>query len=250
MDTHNNTLWLKFSGDELDIRSVPIYELGDVLIAVQRIIHKSYLANVDRQRNYAHLTQDERRRLSLQIQDRRKSSDLYGLVPFLTDGAIQGYVFDLIKTGLGALAKYALKQAFSEPGPKEGSRTVTQEIRDVRGSMLTGAIYAETVQITNHINNIGGVEKIDFIVGDPHSAPVASFDPDVQAYVRKLATSRYFGERTEIEGYLTKIHANRRTVEIKAGPKRYIEVHVSDDDFATIRYRTCLLYTSPSPRDS
>ena len=42
------SLLLKFSGEGLDVRSIPIYELGDTLVAVQRIIHKTFLFENDR----------------------------------------------------------------------------------------------------------------------------------------------------------------------------------------------------------
>jgi hypothetical protein len=41
-------LWIKFSGELLDLRSIPIYELGDTLVAIQRIIHKTFLHNEER----------------------------------------------------------------------------------------------------------------------------------------------------------------------------------------------------------
>ena len=69
-------LWLKFSGKLLDVQSIPIYELGDTLIAIQRIIHKTFLHDQERLRKHAQLTQEERKRLSLQIIERKKSSDL------------------------------------------------------------------------------------------------------------------------------------------------------------------------------
>jgi hypothetical protein len=34
----NEAILLKFSGEDLNIRSVPIYELGDTLVAFQRIV--------------------------------------------------------------------------------------------------------------------------------------------------------------------------------------------------------------------
>jgi hypothetical protein len=56
------SLWLKFSGEELDVRSIPIYELGDTLIAVQRIIHKTFQFENGRLKKGVQLTQAERKR--------------------------------------------------------------------------------------------------------------------------------------------------------------------------------------------
>ena len=122
------SIWLKFSGKELDVRSIPIYELGDTLVAVQRIIHKTFQFENGRLKKGAHLTQAERKRLSLQISERRKSSDLYALIPFAADPALQQYLLTLLKVGLGSLAKYALKSVLS-PQPKPGTTSI--QARDV-----------------------------------------------------------------------------------------------------------------------
>ena len=108
------SLWLKFSGSQLDVRSIPIYELGDTLIAMQRIVHKSFLFENDRLKKHAQLTQDERARLSLQISERRKSSDLYGLIPFMVDPTIQVYLGTLLKVGLGTLGSANPILSFSD----------------------------------------------------------------------------------------------------------------------------------------
>ena len=123
---------------------------------------KTFLHTNERLKKHAQLTQDERKRLSLQILERNKSSDLYGLVPFVADAAVQQYLATLLKIGLGTLAKYALKSVLSDEHQRRENKT-SLRAQDVRGSSLVGAIYAETVQITNHINNIGGIESIELI---------------------------------------------------------------------------------------
>lgn len=105
-------LLLKFSGEDLDIRSVPIYELGETLMAIQRIVHKTFLYDSQRLKKHAQLTNEERVGLSLQISERRKSSDVYALIPFVSDPATQQYLLMLLKIGLGSLAKYTLQTVF------------------------------------------------------------------------------------------------------------------------------------------
>jgi len=204
-----------------DARSVPIYELGDTLVALQRIIHKTFLQNSGRLKKGAHLSQDERKRLSLQISERKKSSDLYALVPFLTDAAVQQYLATLLKISLGTLAKYALKRVLSdEPQPKEDKTSL--RARDVQGT-LVGFIYAETVQITNHINNIGGVESIELIPAQRLDIQPIKFTSETQEYVRELVNKTYYGEFEEIVGYVTHLYPNRLLAEIKLAPGRYVE---------------------------
>jgi hypothetical protein len=128
----NNSILLKFSGKDLDIRSVPIYELGDTLVAVQRIAHKAFLFENGRLIKHAQLTQIERKKLSLQINDRRKSSDIYALAPFLSDPICQQYLVSLLKIGMGALAKYALQTVFSNKSTEEHINT-SINARDIEG---------------------------------------------------------------------------------------------------------------------
>lgn len=229
------SLWLKFSGEELDVRSIPIYELGDTLVAVQRIIHKTFLFENDRLKKHAQLTQEERKRLSFQISERRKSSDLYALIPFAADPALQQYLLTLLKVGLGTLAKYALKSVLS-PQPKSGTTSI--QARDVEGSVLVGAIYAETVQITNHINNIGGIDSIELIPSPTLNISSIKLTPETQTYVREIANESYRGEPDEIVGYVTKMSPNRLLAEIKLAPSRYVKVGLSEKDFDFVRYET------------
>ncbi len=229
------SIWLKFSGEELDVRSIPIYELGDTLVAVQRIIHKTFQFENGRLKKGAHLTQVERKRLSLQISERRKSSDLYALIPFAADPALQQYLLTLLKVGLGSLAKYALKSVLS-PQPKSGTTSI--QARDVEGSVLVGAIYAETVQITNHINNIGGIDSIELIPSPTLNISPIKLTPETQTYVREIKNQSYRGEPDEIVGYVTNMSPNRLLAEIKLAPSRYVKVGLSEEDFDFVRYKT------------
>lgn len=224
---NSNVLWIRFVGKDLELRSVPVYELAETLIALQRILHKVFLFQNERLEKGALLARDERQRVSLQVVERRKESDAWGLLPFLADPMVLGYVHDLMKAGLVELAKYALKQIFYRD----------QATNQVVGSALTGAIYAETVTITNHIYNIGNIERIEFSLDAPRVEPVV-FDSDTQYYVRSVKNETYLGASTEIEGVVTKLYPNRSVVEIKLAPKRYVKVIATDNDFQSVRYKT------------
>jgi len=230
-------LWVKFSGELLDVRSIPIYELGDTLVALQRIIHKTFLHSEERLQKRAQLTQDERKRLSLQISEHRKSSDIYGLVPFVADPAVQQYISTLLKIGLGTLAKYALKSVLTDEQSPQRQKT-SLKARDVQGSLLVGAIYAETVQITNHINNIGGVESIELIPAPSLGVDPVRITPDTQNYVREIVNESYHGEPEEIVGYVTRLHPNRLLADIKLAPGRYVKVGLDEEAFRFVRYET------------
>lgn len=230
-------LWLNFSGEQLDVRSVPIYELGDTLVAIQRIIHKTFLFENDRLRKGAQLTQKERQRLSLQISERRKSSDLYALIPFAADPAIQQYLTTLLKVGLDTLAKYTLQSVLSDTTKKRPGTTAIQA-RNVEGSLLVGAIYAEIVQITNHINNIGGIDSIELIPSSEFKVSPVKLTSDTQRYVREIVNESYRGAPEEIVGYVTRLYPNRLLAEIKLAPSRYVKVGLDEESFRYLRYET------------
>jgi len=219
------------------VRSIPIYELGDTLVAIQRIIHKTFLFENDRLKKHAQLTQLERAQLSLQISERRKSSDLYALIPFVADPALQAYLITLLKVGVGTLTKYALKSVLSnDEKPKAGATTL--QARDVQGSLLVGAIYAETVQITNHINNIGGIESIELIPAGSMNVSPVKFTAETQTYVREIANVGYRAAQEEIVGHITRLLPNRLIAEIKLAPSRYVKVGLSEENFHFVRYQT------------
>jgi hypothetical protein len=240
MRTDEPTLLLKFSGAQLDVRSVPIYELGETLMAMQRIVHKTYLFENERLKKHAQLTQDERMRLSLQISERRKSSDVYALIPFLTDSNTQEYLATLLKIGLGSLAKYAWQMVLGE---KSKSKPVSTSVRtrDANGSLLVGAIYGEVVQITNHIYNIGGIEKVELIPSSGLRIDPIEFTGETQKYVRSIANATYLGPQDEIVGEVHRLHPNRLVAEIKLEPARIVKVRMDDEAFNSSATRQSLI---------
>ena len=76
-------LSIKFSGEGLDQNGVSIYDLSECLLSIQRIIHKAYLAKEDKLYKGAYPKKEIREKLALQLGERRKGSDLFGLVPLL-----------------------------------------------------------------------------------------------------------------------------------------------------------------------
>ena len=72
----------------------------------------------------------------------------------------------------------------------------------MEGSLLVGTIYAETVQITNHINNIGGIEKIEFLPNQDVGIAPVKLTLETQSYVRDIVNESYRRPKTEITGYV------------------------------------------------
>jgi len=142
-----------------------------------------------------------------------------------------------LKVGLGTLAKYALQSVLPKD-TKQKSTASGVNANNVEGSVLTGAIYAETVQITNHINNIGGIKSIDIIPSRSLQMSPIQLTPETQTYVREIANASYRGAYEEITGYVTRLLPNRLVAEIKLAPARYVKVGLPDDLFRFVRYNT------------
>ncbi|MCK4824877.1 hypothetical protein KA005_54500 [bacterium] len=227
-ETTKEVLAIKFVGEDLDLTSVPIYELGEVFIAYQRIIYKIFLFENRRLKKGAKLLREERQRMALQVLDRRKESDLWALVPFISEPAVIDTIRNLVNASLIELGRYALQSLF---GKDEESGRPT-------GSQITGAIHAETVTITNHIYNIGNIERVEFHGGANISAPPVIFTGETRDFVRDVPYQTYEGPPQEIQGTVTKLFPNRLIAEVCLRPGQYVKVNLSDDTFNDVRYRT------------
>lgn len=225
---------VRFTGDELAVRGVPIYELGDTFIALQRILHKAYLYERGRLIEGAPLRRVERQQLSLQIVDRERSSDLYVLAPFLADPFAQQMIAAAVGAGLETLLDYAKQRVVSTRSRSHSSEGPTM----VEGSYFAGAIYAETVQITNHISNIGGIDSIELRPTGPVASRPVVMTEATQTYVRGLADHIVYGPEQQVVGYVTRLHPNRLMADIKVAPSHYVRVHMDEEMFDYVRYGT------------
>ena len=220
-------IWLRFIGEGLDLKALPIYELGSVLIAFQRIIHKAYLNEKDNLTKGAQLSSSERKNCALQISAHRKSSDAYGLIPFMTDPAVIKHIKILLVDGVVALGTYAIGKVVSK---KKHDPPVNQ--------YLIGSIYNEVTTINDRIGNIGGVEKIEIRGGSGINVKPVTFDEKTRDYVRQLKDKTLLGETKTIKGVITKLYPNRPMVEIKVKPNYYTKVFLNESDFDVVRYQT------------
>jgi hypothetical protein len=220
-------LWLRFVGPELNIKALPIYELGTVLISIQRIINKSYLYKKDALVKGAQLSPHERKQYALQIGAHQKSSDEYGFIPFFTDPVVVDHIKTLVVDGIVALGAYAAGKAVAK---KDSPPPANQ--------YFIGSIYNEVSTINDRITNIGGVEKIEIRGGAKNETPIVQFDQESQNYIRNLEREMFLGDTQEIEGTITKLYPNRLIAEIKIAPNYYTKVFLRDAEFDTIRYQT------------
>jgi|LGVF01.1.fsa_nt_gb hypothetical protein len=227
MNEQEPILWLRFIGEELYVKALPIYELGTVLIAFQRVINKAYLFKKEALSKGAKLSPAERQNCALQIGVHQKSSDEYGFISFVTDPVVVNHIKTLVVDGLVALGAYALGKAVSKkkenPPPNQ---------------YFIGSIYNEVTLINDRIENIGGVDRIEIRGGKGIDVNPVLFTTETQSYVRQLENETYHGEMQSLEGTITKLFPNRLIAEIKIEPNYYTKVFMSDTDFDVVRYQT------------
>ncbi|MEW8297345.1 MAG: hypothetical protein AB2721_09365 [Candidatus Thiodiazotropha sp.] len=227
MNEQEPILWVRFIGEELDVKALPIYELGTVLIAFQRVINKAYLFEKEALSKGAKLNPTERQNCALQIGAHQKSSDEYGFISFVTDPVVVDHIKTLVVDGLIALGAYALGKAVSK---KNESPPPNQ--------YFIGSIYNEVNVISDRIENIGGVNSIKIRGGTDADVNPVSFTKETQEYVRQLENETYHGEMQSLEGTITKLYPNRLIAEIKIQPNYYTKVFLDNKDFDVVRYKT------------
>jgi hypothetical protein len=228
-------LWIRFVGPELSVRSLPIYELGESFIAVQRMVNKVYAVQQGR-KNGRQLTHEERKASALQVVTRSKQSDAYGLASILENQM----VVPLITAVLTTISQYVLKRVFDK-APEDKNRinvkgSNNQIVMGSHNQVLVGSFYNDLRKLTERVDNIGGVERIELSESVQGRSQPVVIDHRTREYVRSLAGQRLYGERRETEGRIISLHPNSLVVVIRQGPRRDIKVHLTPQHFNVVRY--------------
>jgi hypothetical protein len=220
----DSLLRLRFVSDLFERRSVPIYELGVSLIAVQRIINKAYLFQNGELSRSSRLEGRERQRVSLQIGAREKASDGYGLIAFVSDPLIVPILQQVIATAITGLGAYVYHKIHQRRKASLGD----QEI-------LIVSIYDEVRQLTDRIGSEGKAEKLELLPGKKIDADPIIISPDTKRYVRDLSGEPVLGAIRTITGPVVRLYPRRLMVETIFEGRR-IKVWLKDRDFRTLRY--------------
>lgn len=222
----NGIFTVRFIGADLDKHGVSIYDLSQTLLAMQRIVHKAFLAKNERLEKGAFPTKDERPLLALQLGERRRSSDAFALVPILTDPAVQA--------GLKNIADYVASGIFGYYTEKVLDRVRKEEDPDKQ--IFIGSIYAEVVNIANRVNASGGVQSIS--IGAPKIGleTIASFTPQTKEYLGALRGETFLGRKQKIKGKVYKMYPSSKIVAIRRAGGKTVSIFLGDDDFERIRY--------------
>jgi hypothetical protein len=222
----NGLFTIRFIGEGLNTHGVGIYDLAQTLLAVQRIVHKAYLAQHDRLEKGAFPNREERERLALQIGERRRSSDAFALVPLLADPFVleaMKKIADYVASGVvGYYVGDLLKRAKSKD--------------DEHQRIFIGSIYGEVVNIANRVNAAGGVESIS--IGSPALGreTIASFTPKTKEYLGSLRGEIYLGRKMSVKGSVYKMYPSSRIVSIRRPAGKKVDIFLGEEDFDAIRY--------------
>lgn len=223
---NSSVLTVRFVGEELKTKGLPIYELGTVFISLQRLVHKAHLAAAARLEKGSTPTKEERKVLALQIHSHEKHSDFYAPVPFLTDPNTFYAVKNALDFVLHGIASYALERVLD---------VVTGE-KDERKQIYIGAIHADVVNIVNRIENVGGCDSIE--IGAPPLAPdaVVKFTKTTKAYTHLITDKVFLGAVQVIEGRAFKLYPNIAMVEIRRPGGRTCKAFLDEKNFESVRY--------------
>lgn len=222
-------LWIRFKGDYLGTRSIPIYELGQVLISLQQIVYKTYLYNKGHLESHR-LTNHEREKLALQISYHEKGSDIYGITSFLSDPIISTILIDLLK----AMGVYAVGKLI---GILKKRKPEKDELSKLPADRLHSAFIFEQVHnIFKRIQSIGKISAIEMSIKYDNKSFKIELNTDTKKDVRALRNETILGEKEEIiEGTVTRLYLREKIVYVLTEDDIHVKIKLTKDDFENIR---------------
>lgn len=214
-------LTVRFTGPQLQATGVPITDLGQSLIAIQRMVHISYLVGVGRPFVRAHVRKNERQALALHIAGQEKRSDAYLLDWFVREvvpGIPANLISDTIFLLAGAAGAYVTRMI--------EKKLKSLRLRDAETDLekidfLAVRVFNEFQDLANQIGSEGGIDSVE-IYFKGHSEPIV-IDEKVKNYINSLEGREVPGEPDEyIIGEVDKAHTlTRDCVEIWLEPTHF-----------------------------
>lgn len=222
----NGIFSLRFTGEDLSSHGVSIYDLGESLLALQRIVHKAYLAKEGRLYKGSYPKKEERELLALQLGERRRSSDAFALVPILADPMVQESMKRLCEYVISGVVGYYTGDLLDR----------VRKEKDENKRIFIGSIYTEVANIVNRVDTIGGVEGIS--LGSPalERETVAAFTSDTKDYLTELKDETYLGSYQEIKGRVYKLYPASKIIGIRRAGGNTVTVFLNEKDFDEVRY--------------
>lgn len=222
----NGILSIRFVGKHLKEHGVSIYDLGESLLAIQRIVHKAYLAKEGRLMKGAVPRKEERPLLALQLGERKRKSDAFALIPLLADPIVQESMKQLVQYVISGIVGYYTGDLLDR----------IRKEKDHNKQILIGSIYTDVANIVNRIETTGGVEAIS--LGSPAlgKETFAAFDGKTKDYIVELKGETYLGKYQEIRGRVYKLYPSSKIVAIRRAGGNTVSIFLNERDFEEIRY--------------
>lgn len=223
----NGLYTIRFVGEDFNSRGVNIYDLGNSLLSMQRIVHKAFLSCEGRLQKGAFPNKEEREMLSLQVGERRRQSDAFALIPVLADPVVQEHMKELAKYVFSGIVGYYTGNVLDS----------IHEEKDHDKKIFIGSLYTEVANIVNRIDASGSVDAIS--LGSPllERETIASFNSDTKEYLNQLKDEYFLGDYQEIKGRVYKLYPVSRIVAIQRAGGNTVSIFLDDQDFDEIRYR-------------
>ena len=237
LNSETPTLWIKFYGSSLDVNSIPIYDLAEVLTAIQRIINKMYLFNKNQLLKGHRLKNDEKNSLSLQLSKHEKGSDLYGLTTFLSEPFVSEIVIPLLLDGLVALGAYAVRKVVKKRKTNDHNNQKENENlqNNINPQMPPGLIYPQVSGIVTRIGQKSEINIIEIFTDADNQIPIR-FNSKIKEYVKNIKDEYFLGVDQVISGKIRSLHIPTKTAVIRRSQNNFVKVRLNDNDFRDIRY--------------
>lgn len=238
MATKEYPLSVRFEGPGLKIDGLPIGELGEALIAIQRLVYKAYLIQNRGEFVHTAITDAERQKYALQIARRKHGSEfilLNWLQQTLNDPLVQEKLASLLSMLGGAALTYMENKVRDKLKRARLGRAKDD------ADELALRMYPEIQEIVKHIGNPmvekqprkkAGDRKIVQRKPKPRvdsiSISIAGvkrpivFDETVKAHVRSMEDSIKYGKEVTITGSVDKAHVLKsKCIEALIGKEQF-----------------------------
>jgi len=225
MSTAKYPLSIRFEGPGLKTDGLPIGELGEAMIAVQRLIYKAYLIQDKRDFVHTSITERERQRYALQIANRKHGSEhvmFTWLAETLNNPLVQEKIAGMLTLLSGAAMTYVERAVRSK---LENAAVGSDQSKNADADELALRMYPEIQEIVKHIGNPvldeeqpppKGPRKKVKRMPKPRVKSVRItiagvrrpivFDQTVKEHVKKIENSTRYGAVRIITGKVDKAH--------------------------------------------
>ncbi|KUO96125.1 hypothetical protein [Ferroacidibacillus organovorans] len=239
LENRKSLLKIRFIGEELSEKSVPIYDLGESLISVQRLVHKAYLETRGYHKGRQQLSSVERRKLALQISARQKQSDSYLLDAFLASHPILTGIYSTtigacISEMITAVAVYSKKQIHTMFDSRTKPKEPANSAMEAKLQFIIN-LYSEVATIANRVNNTSRVTQVELHTQDDFNLEKVQFDIDNRDYIRSLYGEKFTASESTITGLIESLNIARQTATVRT-PSGIVNVKMKSTDFAKVRY--------------